>query len=185
MNRILKTMLIVFSLTAGAAAQAQWADKIILYIPNRVVDVFDVFTLNVCFGPVARAELTMTHAMQAGAGIGYTFNLMKDANRQYGYAAQNGWDVLAGPFVMEDIERRPTSPWVKEYWEVFEGIPSPSAPIFVRETGARDYWEFGGKLGLALAEVDFSLHPVDIVDAILGFFFIDIQGDDLTFESLR
>ncbi|OQA88604.1 MAG: hypothetical protein BWY31_00202 [Lentisphaerae bacterium ADurb.Bin242] len=185
MNRILKTILIVFALSSGAAAHAQWADKIILYLPNRVIDVFDVFTLNVCFGPVVRAELTATHSVQVGAGIGYTFNLMKDANRQYGYAAQNGWNVCAGPFLSEDIERRPASPWVKEYWEVFTGIPLPSDPLYVPKTGARDYWEFGGKLGLALAEVDFSLHPVDILDAVLGFFFIDLQGDDLTFENLR
>jgi hypothetical protein len=30
-----------------------------------------------------------------------------------------------------------------------------------------------------------SIHPVEILDAVLGFLFIDICDDDLTFENFR
>ena len=30
-----------------------------------------------------------------------------------------------------------------------------------------------------------SVHPVELLDAVLGFFFIDIRNDDMTFENFR
>lgn len=185
MKSVVTLLLFTVLFFSGMNVQAQWADKLALYLPNRVLDILDVFTLNIGVGPTAKAELRATHALQAGAGVGYTAKAMKDTNRQYGVAMQNGWGTYLGSWSAEDIERRPASVFVREFWENKEGVPSPKDPIYENRKGARDYWELGGTLGVGVIEADVSLHPVDIADAVLGFFFIDIKGDDLTFENFK
>lgn len=185
MKKILSGIVFALMLFAGMELHAQWVDKVTLYVPNRILDLLDVFSLDIGGGPAARAELRFTHAAQVGGGFGYTANLVKDTNRQYGYAMQNGWSGFLPGIAAEDTERRPTSSLVQEYWVNMEGFPNPAEPIYDLRKGARDYWEIGGTLGLGLIEARVSIHPVDILDAVLGFFFIDIKGDDLTFENFK
>ena len=185
MKKILSGIVFALVLFTGMELQAQWVDKVTLYVPNRILDLLDVFSLDIGGGPAARAELRLTHAVQGGGGFGYTANLVKDTNRQYGYAMQNGWSGFLPGIAAEDTERRPTSSLVQEYWINMEGFPNPAEPIYDLRKGARDYWEIGGTLGLGLIEARVSIHPVDILDAVLGFFFIDIKGDDLTFENFK
>lgn len=176
------TALFIFS---SGALHAQWTDKLTLYLPNRVMDLLDTFTLNIGGGPTLHAELYATHACQVGGGLGYTFQLMKDFNRQYGWAAQNGYGTYLPGMVKEDIERKPTSMFVSDFWQNVQGVPAPTDPIYDPRTGARDYWEFGGSLGAVVLDVTVSVHPVELLDAFLGFFFIDIRNDDLTFENFQ
>lgn len=185
MKKIKLILLFVAVFMTSSALQAQWTDKLTLYLPNRIMDVLDVFSLNVGGGPTVHAELFATRACNVGAGLGYTFKLIKDHNRQYGWAAQNGYAVYFPFMVKEDLERRPASVFVKEFWQTAQGIPSPKDPIYDSHNGARDYWEIGGALGLGIIEAKVSVHPVEILDAVLGFFFIDIRNDDMTFENFR
>lgn len=159
-------------------------DKIFLYIPNRIIDAMDIFTLNLGAGPVVRAELKATEAFQFGAGIGCTAKAIKGYNRQYGGCMENGWNAGFTCIMGEDTERKPTSRWVQQYWEVYSGCPLPSQEIYNFYTGARDYWAIGGTLGAGI-EADIYIHPVEIFDFITGIFFIDIKGDDLTFEDFE
>lgn len=186
MKNILLLCTVFFCMTFCPLLHAQWVDKMTLYFPNRILDLMDTFTLNIGGGPTAHAELYATHSCKAGGGITYTWRLMKDFNRQYGYAAQNGWGLYFPEFISEDLERRPASSLVKEFWQHSDGeMPSPSNPVFDPVEGARDYWEIGGSLGAAIIDVDVSIHPVELLDAVLGFFFIDIRNDDLTFENFK
>lgn len=79
--------------------------------------------------------------------------------------------------------RRP--PWFRNTGSTWRDFRIRQEPIYDLRKGARDYWEIGGTLGLGLIEARVSIHPVDILDAVLGFFFIDIKGDDLTFENFK
>ena len=108
MKKILSGIVFALVLFTGMELQAQWVDKVTLYVPNRILDLLDVFSLDIGGGPAARAELRLTHAVQGGGGFGYTANLVKDTNRQYGYAMQNGWsghgttpDVLPGSGILD------------------------------------------------------------------------------------
>ncbi|MCP3965494.1 MAG: hypothetical protein GY750_12425 [Lentisphaerae bacterium] len=185
MKKIAFLFVCAMMLTTGFSAKADGVvDKIFLYIPNRIIDAFDMFTLNVGVGPVARLEFKATHACQFGAGIGATAKLIKDYNRQYGAGLQNGWNMAFLCMGAEDTERTNTTRLVKEYWEHYDGFCSPEQRIYDIYEGARDYWEVGGAVGLGL-EVEFYLHPIDIADFVTGIFFIDLKGDDLTFESFE
>ncbi len=36
---------------------------------------------------------------------------------------------------------------------------------------------------MGVIEADVDIHPLEWIDAVLGFLLIDIKGDDLTFED--
>ena len=161
-------------------------DAVVLYVPNRILDILDMFSLNIGAGLGARAELHATQALKVGGGIDYCmFKAMKDTNRQYGACMQNGVDFALGPVRMEDMLQK--NPWgfVKEYYRNTEGVPSSDEEIYQPNTGAIDYWSFGGSLGVGIIEADVNIHPVDWIDAVFGILLIDIKGDDLTFENFR
>ena len=159
-------------------------DAVVLYVPNRLLDILDMFSLNIGVGQTVRADLHVTEALKIGGGVDY-FNakLVKDANRQYGWVIQDGVDFAMGPFRFEDVHRKNASAWVREYYRNKEGVPSQDEEIFAQNTGARDFWAVGGSLGLGVIEADVDIHPLEWIDAVLGFLLIDIKGDDLTFED--
>ena len=176
----------LFSASASVHAQSQWVDKVTLYFPNRVLDLLDSFSLNIGVGLTAHASLRATHELEIGGGVATTAQMVKDYNRQYGFARRNGIYSGIGPFVATDMERRPAFLLAKEYWWDKDGLVTPSDEVpFLPKEGAVDFWEIGGSLGLAVIEADVSIHPVEILDAVLGFFFLDITDDDLTFENFR
>mgnify|MGYP000865071448 CR=1 FL=1 len=185
MRKFLMGTVFAAIMLCGAATQAQWVDKLALYVPNRILDILDTFTLNIGVGPTLRAELRATHAFQFGAGAGITAKAIKDINRQYGGALENGWRWSFSCIRGASYERRNHTRWVEPYFIDDIGFPSPMARYFDYHKGAIDYWEFGGTLGAGLVEVDLSIHPIEMVDAVLGLVLIDIKGDDLTFESFQ
>ena len=175
----------LFGASASAHAQSQWMDKVTLYFPNRILDLLDAFSLNIGVGLTAHASLRATHEAEIGGGVSVTAQMIKDHNRQYGFARRNGVYSGIGPFVATDMERRPAYLLAKEYFWDKDGMVTPSDEHFLPKEGVVDFWEIGGSLGAGVIEADVSIHPVEILDAVLGFFFIDISDDDLTFENFR
>jgi hypothetical protein len=171
----------IFSLNVNSNADV--VDKIALYLPNRIVDMFDIFSVNLGVGPVVRAELRATRAFDFGGGIGISAMAVKDYNRQYGGCFQDGWNGAFTCISCEDTEREHTSRMVKKFWYHSSGIPLPSEKIYNFYTGARDYWEIGADLAL-LVDFHFALHPVEVADFVTGWFFIDLKGDDFTSDDL-
>ena len=182
---ILLGICMLFSASASLHAESHWVDKISLYFPNRVLDILDAFSLNIGVGLTAHASLRATHEVEIGGGFSATAQMIKDHNRQYGFASRNGYYSGIGPYISTNMERRPAILLAKEYWWDQDGLVSPSDDHFLPKEGALDFWEFGGSLGLGVIEADVSIHPVEILDAALGVFFIDICDDDLTFENFR
>lgn len=185
MKKFLVSLLFLSVILTGVNVQAEGAGgKLLLYLPNRIIDMFDVFSLNVGFGPVARLELRATRACDFGGGIGASALLIKDYNRQYGAGLENGWNTAFAFLSAEDRERKPTTYYVKEYIYHESGIPLTTENIYNIYTGARDYWELGVNAAL-LVDFHFALHPIDIADFVTGWFFIDLKGDDITLEDLQ
>lgn len=180
MRKLLASLALMAVTCAGV--QAGVKDKLLLYIPNRIIDAADIFSLSLGFGPAAKLELRGTRAFAGGGGIGPVAAAIKDYNRQYGGGLENGWDWAFTCVGAEDMERTHTNRWVQEYWHTYSGMPSPSDNIYNFHEGARDYWEFGGEAAL-LIYGRVAIHPVEVADFITGFVFIDLKDDDLTSES--
>ncbi|OGV50908.1 MAG: hypothetical protein A2X49_05705 [Lentisphaerae bacterium GWF2_52_8] len=170
-------------LTAGANSQAGVADKLLLYFPNRIMDLLDIASLTPSFGPQAHLEVWATRAFSFGAGIGASSKLVKAYNRQYGVGMENGWSMSFTCISAENTQVVHTSRDVKEYSYHAVGIPDPFDQVYDFQKGARDYWAIGVRGG-GIVELEGELHPIDIADFVLGWFFIDIKGDDFTIDDI-
>ena len=71
-----------FSFAPSARAN-ETIEKLVLYVPNRVVDLFDLFSVNIGFGPKAQLELMCTRMVGGGFSVGTSAMLYKDCNRQH------------------------------------------------------------------------------------------------------
>lgn len=159
-------------------------DKILLYIPNRIMDLLDIFSLNIGVGPVAEARLMATRYCDVGAGIGMSAKLYKDFNRQYGLGLEEGW-YWSFIFVSEEQYALTDSlGTVKLYAENRAGVPMPDTNTYDFFTGKRDFLAIGGSLGL-LVDGNLYLHPVEWLDLGLGFLCIDIKNDDMILDDFR
>lgn len=172
-------------LASAVTSNASVLDKIILYIPNRIVDITDLITMSAGFGPNVGLQMRATRVMQLGAGTEVTAKVIKGYNRQYGAALERGSNAAFMCIASEDAERTEVTGSVKEYWYKGSGVPSLSDPIYSFYTGSRDYWDMGLELGLGIVEFGFAIHPVEIADLVTGFFFVDLKGDDFTSEELE
>lgn len=171
---------------AESSAASEFIDtlpeKLVFYIPNRLIDALDSFSVNLGAGLVAQARLMCTRAIDVGAGWGTTAKLYKSHNRQYGVGIEEMWYYSLISIGEEHYSMLNNSPWVDNYVEMRAGIPDPTVRTYDFFKGPRDYWAIGGSLGF-LIDGDLYLHPVEIVDFVLGFLLIDIKQDDLTLDS--
>lgn len=160
-----------------------WGEKLALYLPNRVLDALDMFSVNLGVGAVAEARLMGTRFADVGAGInGKTYKLYKDFNRQYAIGVEDGWYWSCVSLGEEESAVRDGSILLDKYVECRAGVPTPEMRVYNFFNGPRDFWAIGGSLGLGV-DGDLYIHPVEWADFALGFFLIDIREDDLTFDS--
>ena len=159
-------------------------DKILLYIPNRVMDLLDIFSVTLGVGPVAEARLRATRYCDIGAGAGMTAKIYKDFNRQYGLGFEEGW-YWSFIFVSEEQYALTDSlGLVRRYAENRAGVPLPDTRTYDFFTGPRDFWAIGGSLGL-LVDGGVYIHPTEWVDLGLGFLLIDFRNDDYILDDFR
>ncbi len=180
MKRFLVMVALLF--IASIAVNAGVKDKVLLYLPNRILDATDIFSLGLGIGPAAKLELRATRACDFGGGVGAAAYAVKDYNRQYGGCLQNGYD-WSFTCLGDENEQRTGSRWVKSDWYQYTGIPSYKAQEYDRFEGSRDYWEIGGEGGAGLIGRA-AIHPINIADFITGWFFIDLAGNDITSEDM-
>jgi len=127
---------------------------ILLYIPNRVFDVFDIVRLRLRLGPGLQIGARATEILDVNIGT---------------YAAI--WVGLHGP------RGKPSIPWPVGV-ETFTGLEVSAAEGSIE--GGVDYGdtEFGFGLQALLLGFDLGVDPIEIVDLLAGFIFIDIRDDD-------
>lgn len=167
--------LMVFSFTASA--EEGWGDKLIMYIPNRVMDFLDIGSGTIGIGPKVKWETRYTRVATLGAGIGASAKLMKAPNRQIGVAAEEGYDATVLWFTAEKKDMYRNSRYIKKVDFEKVGVNKPTEKLYDFYDGPRDYWAFGQSIAL-LIDLEYDLHPVEFVDFLAGFLFIDIKADD-------
>ncbi len=179
---ILLLTVAVSAIVSPMTAKADVADKLLLYIPNRVMDTLDMFSLSIGAGLEARAEIRATRFLDYGAGIGPSARLIKEYNRQYGFGLENGYNMNFTNLIDESRTRVDSTRSVIDYAESYSGLVWPGMNIYEPQTGARDYWEIGGDLALGLG-IHVGFHPVEFADFITGLVCYDLKDDDLTASS--
>lgn len=128
--------------------------KLLLYLPNRVCDVFDLVRARVRVGPGFAIGARVTRYVEISAN-----------------AYASGFIGLHGPRI------EPRIPWPI-------GLEGRAGVALIgdisTETGAPTYGygEIGLGFHVALLGLDVGADPVEALDLVLGFFFIDLTGDD-------
>ncbi len=133
-------------------------EAILLYVPNRLLDVFDVVRARVRFGPGAAVDVRVTRIVSLFVGRYQTYYV-----------------GLPGP------RNRPEIKWPigSESWEGF-GVAEAEDSVD-RVWDGPDYGpgEIGVGLQVLLVGADVGVDPIEAIDLVLGLLTIDIRGDDL------
>lgn len=131
--------------------------KIVMYIPNRILDVFDIVRLRVRVGPGFAADARATKV--ASAFVGSYVSV---------YAG------LPGP------RNRPL-PKLPVGFESQNGVQASVVDATVTGGIGPDYGpaEIGVGVHALIVGFDVGVEPLEIVDLLAGFFCIDLTKDDL------
>ncbi len=131
--------------------------KLLFYIPNRLLDVFDFARLRLRVGPGIAVGARATKLVEVFVG---------------GYASV--FVGLPGPR-LEPVVKLPVG------IENYSGISVSVADGTSEGKRGPGYsnTEFGAGFQLALLGIDIGLDPMEILDLATGFIFIDLRGDDL------
>jgi hypothetical protein len=147
----------------------------LMYIPNRVIDLTDIVTVELGFGPEASCELTFTEYCQFGAAYGDRYFLEKGYNRQYGGGYHSGYNASFiywnDEMAFNDYTFGTVEPYV-----IMEGdIRSPDKKPY--SDGIRDFWKIGFHVGW-IVDIGAAIHPVAIANFFTGFFFIRLTDTE-------
>lgn len=157
--------------------------KLLMYIPNRVVDLLDIFSLELKVGAAIGVNARITRAFGIVGEAGSTGDLIKGYNRQYGFALTQGYDAQFLVPMAENVDRSLAYGYVNKFWQYGMNFPLPSDPIYAPKTGARDYWAI--ELGATcLAGAKVAIHPLAIVDFFAGLILLDPSDDDYVLKPI-
>jgi len=162
MQRLLATIVLLVLLLAPVSALAGEAEssgkslghRLLFYIPNRIFDVFDLVRARVRVGPGLAVDARVT---------------------KYGDLYAGGYSTL---FVgIHGPRTKPRIPWPIGF-EARAGIKATSLADVATEGPAYGYGEVGVGFQAAIVGVDVGVDVVEVLDLVLGLFFIDLTGDD-------
>jgi len=162
MQRLLTTIVLLILLLAPVSALAEEAEssgksfghRLLFYIPNRIFDVFDLVRARVRVGPGLAVDARVT---------------------KYGDLYAGGYSTL---FIgIHGPRTEPRIPWPIGF-EARAGIKATSLADVASKDPAYGYGEVGVGFQAAIVGVDVGVDVVEVLDLALGFFFINLTGDD-------
>ncbi|GEM_PF-3334030 len=154
---------------------------IVMYIPNRIIDVLDIVTFDAGVGPTFGAEVRMTRWFQIGGMSGDRYFIGKNYARQAGGGYDGGWNYELFCYSAEKRYVDDNFGTMKEYVTKEKTFSFTSRrdniTTFTYDKRIRDFWEIGARTGWLLS-FGVAVHPVELADAVAGIFLIDIMDDD-------
>lgn len=156
--------------------QRSTAAKILLYFPDRVLDLMDVVSVSAHVGPGAFIDVHATRAVQTAAGLRSVAGVGLHEGRSIGLQtkAEAGLTVLAVGGLATSGATVGTS-GVQSGSDGIFGLHSPKDKLYQE---FRDYWALGASATVGLVGFDFDVHPVQLVDFLAGWLTIDFLHDD-------
>ena len=165
MQRLLATIVLLVLLMTSVSARAEEATqskpsgksfsyRLLFYITNRIFDIFDLVRARVRVGPGLAVDARVTRYGDLYAG-GYT-------------------TFFAG---VHGQRTKPSVPWPIGF-ESRAGIKATSVADVATKGPSYGYGEVGVGFQAAIVGIDIGVDVVEVLDLILGFFLIDLTGDD-------
>lgn len=155
---------------SGIGARIGW------YLPDRILDILDVFSfdVHVGFGVYVDAHATRWLGLAVGGRVIGGFGWHEHRSLGVQAKGEGGLSVLAFDGSGRFASRAGTS-GVDAWGGGHGGVMTPGDGYFQEYM---DFWALGASVtgGLAGAEVD--VHPLEIFDLLVGWFLFDPLGDD-------
>lgn len=147
---------------------------VLWYIPNRLSDLMDVFTLELGAGEIG-LDLQLTRYLTFGAGIGQSYMLGWSINNQFGIYQQKGWYFDCFRYRASSIRREPFS---GKYEKIYTSGKSGLVDVPAMFAGnVEDPFALGVKVCCYL-NLKLQVHPLELADFVGGLLFIDCPHDD-------
>ena len=157
--------------------------RILFYLPDRILDLIDQLTFEINLGPQLGFEAYATRAIQVDAYIGSTLGIGWGQKKHIGIRNESLASLGLGPIA-------PTALGGAKFGT--GGVGAHGNVILLHGPWGRtyqnyrDYWAIGGRFGFLLVGATFEYHPLEIVDFVAGWVFLDPLNDDLaTTRRLR
>jgi hypothetical protein len=161
----------------SAAATRKVFRTILLYIPNRIADVADIFTFSVSAGDFFEWQMQMTRYSQIGGFTGQSSFWGSAYKRQFGTWHKDSHRFGFGFWEKEITVVDETTGSVKEYLINFPNFLIANHRLDAFYYDDVDFWELSFNIGW-FAGFGFAMHPIEFADFFTGFFLIDISDDD-------
>ena len=159
--------------SSGESVLATVGKKILWYIPNRLSDLMDIFTVELGAGELG-VDLQLTRHLTFGAGVGKSYMLGWSIFNQHGIYSQLGWYADFLNLRASEIRREQVCGMYMPLYRYSRGS------VDIGEMGkskAEDPYAIGVRIGCYL-NFKFQIHVTELADFVAGIFFIDFKDDD-------
>jgi hypothetical protein len=156
-------------------------DRVLLYLPDRILDALDTVSFDLHFGPGAYANVHVTRGFQFGAGVRGVGGVGWHDHRSLGLLGQ----AEAG-FALPAVGVETYAGSVVGTSGIFSsaggnaGLHKPSSRVYQQ---FRDFWAVGAAFTLGAIGVEVDFHPVQLADFLLGIGGLDILHDDFAYTT--
>ncbi len=150
--------------------------RALLWLPDRLLDLLDIVSFDVHFGPGAFADVHVTRALQVAGGFRATGGLGIHDQRSIGMKSQAdagltlialGTYTYGATLVGTSGTHGSTDSW--------SGLHQPSSPLYQE---LRDYWALGASATAVFIGAEADFHPLQLADFLAGLVGIDFLNDD-------
>ncbi|TGK14111.1 hypothetical protein EHO60_01850 [Leptospira fletcheri] len=157
------------------AEESSLLAKFAWYLPDRILDLLDILSVNVKVGPQFGVSAWVTRGFQVTLYTGNTVQLGWFQKRNLGYTEELSAEAGLGPVVPISISGRSMGTGSKDAYESFV-FHSPRKKIY---QNYRDYWGMGVKAGVVMGGLEVEVHWLEFFDFLAGIFTFDLLYDDL------
>ena len=153
------------------------AQKILLYLPDRVVDLLDCFTLEVHGGPGAYVDVHVTRAIQTAGGLRGVAGIGTYGNRSIlGARGQTDAGLALLPAGAQFSGGALASAGgIRLGAQALAGLHRPTDALYQE---LDDYWGVGGSFTFVALGFTSELHPMQLADFLAGIAGFDLLNDD-------
>jgi hypothetical protein len=150
--------------------------RALLYLPDRLLDLADVASLDLHLGFGLYANLHATRALQAGLGVRGVTGVGWHERRSLGLRSQEDSGVVLVALGAETTSGTLSgTSGIFSWAETLAGLQEP-ADVLYQEV--RDYWGLGAAVTVLLLGLDLELHPLQLADFAAGWLTVDFLRDD-------
>ncbi len=172
---LLDSSLLGFNKASRAEVESSTAEKVLWYLPDRIMDFIDAFSVSVGFGAQLGGGVWVTRSLQAVLFVGSSADIGFFQKRNIGVRAETSADVVLGPIGGSAISGTRVGTGGVDQTTSVLWLHVPSEKIYQEY---RDYWGVGAKIGLIYLGLEVEYHPIEIYDFLLGLVTFDPLNDD-------